>query len=268
MGEYIDKETRNFLFIVAGLGIFFYFIFPRIDTYLLTADFSSFVSPITGLKSSTPLGGNVDTRRVAELEKGRDYKATINTSKGAIKIDLYEKNAPKNVSNFISLIGSYSNATFQIEKDYIIKAQVADKINYNVEDEINADYLLLNNTKVKDASFLRQIYDKNDPSTSVFEPNNLRKYQDFSLKQFYSEILGYKYSTTLATPKAVKYTIYMANTGPNSNKADFFILMSSSAPEIDGRYTPIGRVTEGFQVLDEINKSNNGSVSITGIVLE
>lgn len=267
MGDYIDKDTRNFLFIFAALSIFLYLIFPKIDTWLLKADFSRQVAPVIGISGKSG-EGIVEKRKLVELEKGRDYKVTITTPKGNFTIDLYEQNAPKNVSNFISLIGSYVNASFYVEKDYLLKVQTRDYINYTIEDEINADYLLLNNIKVKDASYLRQIYDKNNPATYAFEPNNLRKYEDFTVKQFYTEALGYKYSPTLATPKAVKYTVYMANTGPNTNKADFFILMASTAPEIDGRYTPIGRVIDGFTTLDEINKSNSGEVRITNILIE
>ena len=38
--DYLDKETRNFLLIFAALAIFLVFIFPRLEPYLLTADFS------------------------------------------------------------------------------------------------------------------------------------------------------------------------------------------------------------------------------------
>jgi len=262
--DYIDKETRNFLLIFAGLAIFLVFIFPRLEPYLLTLDLSQ---PATSLFPEVSNVVSIEKPTEIVLDQNKDYKAHIQTSVGDFEIDLFEKSAPKNVSNFLSILSAYPNAVMNIEKDFLIKVDSNSNIRYNVDDEINADYLLLDTIKVKDAPYLRNAYDPNDPTTKAFEPNNLRKYEDFTVKQFYSEILGYKYDTSFATPKAVKYTVYMASTGPNTNKANFFILMAGSVPEIDGRYTPIGRVTEGFTTLDKINNSET-SVKLRSIVIQ
>ncbi len=55
--------------------------------------------------------------------------------------------------------------------------------------------------------------------------------------------------------KMVRGTVAMANLGkPNTNGSQFFILVASEAPLMDGRYTVIGTVTDGMDVVDRINK--------------
>lgn len=261
--DYIDEDTRKLLLIIIGLVILLYVILPNIRPYFLgpiqsQSEFQSISSYINKASKEQSESINLDLKK--------DYKAVVQTSVGDFEIDLYEKSAPKNVSNFISNLSGYQNSVIDVDKNFLIKITSNSNISYYVEDEINADYLLLNTIKVKDATYLRNIYDPKDPSTKPFEPNNLRKYEDFTVKQFYSEILGYKYNSTLSTPKAVKYLVYMASSGPNTNKVNFFILMANSAPEIDGRYTPIGRVTGGLTTLDKINNSDK-PVKVQSIVV-
>lgn len=262
MKDYIDKETRQFLLIFAGLCIFLYFIFPRIDGYLFDLDFSQPIAPLfPNAKTNNTLSRSSDFK----LAENKDYKASVSTNLGDFEMDLFEKSAPKNVANFISLTSFYTNAPVTTETNYLFKVTGRSNVQYTIDDEINADYLLLDRIKVRDAIYLRDAYDPNDSSTKAFSPDNLRKYEDFTLKQFYSEIIGYKYDTTLSTPRAVRYTVFMANTGPNTNKINFFVVMAGTAPEIDGRYTPIGRITEGFTVVDKINSAQGSGVKINSI---
>ena len=262
MKDYIDKETQQFLLIFAGLCIFLYFIFPRIDTYLFALDFGQPIAPLfPEISNSKSLGSPSDFT----LVENKDYSASVSTNLGDFKIDLFEKSAPKNVANFVSLTSFYTNSNITVENNYLFKADSNTSVKYTLNDEINADYLLLDRIKVKDATFLRDAYDPKDSNTKAFAPDNLRKYEDFTLKQFYSEILGYKYDASLSTPRAVRYTVYMTNTGPNTNKANFFVVMAGTAPEIDGRYTPIGRVTDGFTTVDKINSAQGAGVKINSV---
>lgn len=263
--DYIDKDTRNFLLILAGLAIFMFLIFPRIESQIFTLDFSQPLRPLFPELGSPVV---IEKQNIIKLDPNKDYKVKVNTTAGEFTIDLDEANAPDNVANFITLVPQYRNSPVLVSKDYLFKIDSPTTINYTVDDEINADYLLLDRIKVRDAKFLQNAYDPKDSSTNVFEPNNLRKYDDFTVKQFYEEILGYSYKSNLATDRAVKYTVYMASTGPNQNKIDFFILMGNTAPEIDGRYTPIGRVTEGFKTLDTINNAAQGEVTVNSITVK
>jgi cyclophilin family peptidyl-prolyl cis-trans isomerase len=262
--DYIDKDTRNFLLILAGLAIFMFLIFPRIESQLFTLDISQPLRPLFPEINPTVV---VENQQNITLDPNKDYKLNVNTTSGSFVIDLNENVAPKNVSNFISLVPQYKNSNVLVSKDYLFKVDSNADVRYTVEDEINADFLLLDRVKVRDAAYLRDAYIASDPSTSAFAPDNLRKYEDFTVKQFYQEVLGYKYSSNLSTPKAAKYTVYMASTGANQNKVDFFILMDANAPEIDGRFTPVGKVSEGFTVLDAINNATAGTVKVTSITV-
>lgn len=263
--DYIDKDTRNFLLILGALAIFMFLIFPRIEGNLYTLDASQALRPLFP-EIGTPV--TIQKQNIIKLDPNKDYKVKVTTSSGEFTIDLDEANAPENVANFVTLIPQYRNAPVLTSKDYLFKVDSPTDIQYTVNDEINADYLLLDRMKVRDAGFLKNAYDPNDPTTNAFEPNNLRKYEDFTVKQFYEEALGYSYKANLASDRAMKYTVYMASTGPNQNKVDFFVLMANSAPEIDGRYTPIGRVTEGFVTLDAINNASQGSVRVTSVTIK
>jgi len=154
------------------------------------------------------------------------------------------------------------------QKDFLFKIDAKNDSSKGTNDEINADYLGLQNIKVKDVKFLKELYDPSDSSSKAFSPENLQKYEEFTLKEFYSDVLKYSFDKELNTPSAKMYVVYMASDGPNTNKTDFFVLMSNAAQNVDGRYTPIGQVTEGFETLDKINNSQNNEVKINSVNVE
>jgi peptidyl-prolyl cis-trans isomerase B (cyclophilin B) len=59
-----------------------------------------------------------------QIDAGKSYKATFDTSKGAIVCDLYAKDAPNTVNNFVFLAreGFYDGTTFhRVIQDFMIQ---------------------------------------------------------------------------------------------------------------------------------------------------
>lgn len=67
------------------------------------------------------------------------------------------------------------------------------------------------------------------------------------------ENLGYRYTEGFNTRTIGRGTVGLANSGPNSNGPEFFIAVNQ-AEWLNGRYTVIGRVVEGMDVVDSINQ--------------
>lgn len=251
MDKYLDKESKTILLLIIGFNIFFYFILPKIGPYLQTWDAESVAENITKKKNEP---------KVTPIDQKKNYTAEVETNQGNFTIDLFEQQAPTNVSNFVGNKTAYNNSKItDIQKNFLFKIDTPNDPQGKVNDEINADFLGLDQRKVKDSEFLKTQYNSEDKTTKPFAPENLDKYEDQSLKIFYEKELGYKYNKDLSTPKAKKYTVYFANKGANTNGLDFFILMSDSVLQIDGRYTPIGQITHGFDILDKINDSQPGT---------
>lgn len=74
--------------------------------------------------------------------------------------------------------------------------------------------------------------------------------RSLSIKQLY-ELQGYTYHSRYPTRPILRGTVALANSGPDSNSAEFFIALNDS-PSLNGKYTVIGKVVEGLEVVDAI----------------
>lgn len=63
---------------------------------------------------------------------------------------------------------------------------------------------------------------------------------------------GYAFPDEINSHKITKGTIAMANSGPNTNGSQFFILTGESAPWLDGRHTVFGEVEKGMDAAIKI----------------
>ena len=139
-------------------------------------------------------------------------------------------------------------------------------------DEINADALGLNRANVMnpdstfnplldigskaefDADILRPLY-RNLGIDSVTElvarqEEVLRTLQSMTVKTAY-ENQGFRYRSAAPTRPISRGVVALANQGPNTNGAEFFISLTE-AQWLSGKYTVIGRVVEGMEVVDAI----------------
>lgn len=66
---------------------------------------------------------------------------------------------------------------------------------------------------------------------------------------------GYTFADEVSpADQLVKGTVAMANSGPNTNGSQFFIVTAEATPWLNGKHTIFGRVTEGMDIVDAISK--------------
>ena len=63
---------------------------------------------------------------------------------------------------------------------------------------------------------------------------------------------GYKFDDEINEHKVVRGALAMANSGPNTNGSQFFVVTIDAAPWLDGKHTVFGEVTDGMDVVDRI----------------
>jgi peptidyl-prolyl cis-trans isomerase B (cyclophilin B) len=63
---------------------------------------------------------------------------------------------------------------------------------------------------------------------------------------------GYKFDDEINEHKLVRGALAMANSGPNTNGSQFFIVTAESTPWLDGKHTVFGQVTDGMDVVERI----------------
>lgn len=66
---------------------------------------------------------------------------------------------------------------------------------------------------------------------------------------------GYEFEDEINSHKLVRGSVAMANSGPNTNGSQFFIVTKTGGtPWLDGKHTCFGEVTRGMDVVDKIEK--------------
>lgn len=171
------------------------------------------------------------------VQQAKDIKqVVIETEKGDIKLELYHKIAPKTVDNFIKLIeeGFYDGITFhRVVEDFVIQggdplSKDDDPSNdggggpgYTFEDEINPVSLGLSFEQTKEL-----------------------------------EALGYRYRYDIKSIPHETGVVSMANSGPDTNGSQFFIIIGPAQPQLNGLHTAFGRVYEGMDVALSIEQGD------------
>jgi peptidyl-prolyl cis-trans isomerase B (cyclophilin B) len=65
---------------------------------------------------------------------------------------------------------------------------------------------------------------------------------------------GYTFKDEINSHKIVRGALAMANAGPDTNGSQFFIVTADACPWLDGKHTVFGRVSDGLDVLEEIER--------------
>ena len=67
---------------------------------------------------------------------------------------------------------------------------------------------------------------------------------------------GYQFEDEFNDHPVARGALAMANSGPNTNGSQFFIVTAEACPWLDGRHTVFGRVRSGMDVVDEISRTD------------
>ena len=67
---------------------------------------------------------------------------------------------------------------------------------------------------------------------------------------------GYTFEDEFNDHKIERGALAMANAGPNTNGSQFFIVTTTAAPWLDGKHTVFGKVTDGMDAVDSIEKTD------------
>jgi len=182
-------------------------------------------------------------------------RITMKTSLGDIDIALDGTRAPLTVGNFAALAKKdfYDGTAFhRVIPDFMIQGGdplAKDQANramqgtggpgYTFKDEINANSYGLDKIKV----------------AQVLPPQALQQLPEellnATMKEYY-QAQGYEYTEDVESLPMRRGTVAMANSGPNTNGSQFFIIVAEEVPQLLGKHTPFGVVEKGMDVVDKI----------------
>jgi peptidyl-prolyl cis-trans isomerase B (cyclophilin B) len=66
---------------------------------------------------------------------------------------------------------------------------------------------------------------------------------------------GYTFEDEPNHHRVVRGALAMANSGPNTNGSQFFLVTAAECPWLDGKHTVFGHVTHGMDVIDKLESS-------------
>jgi cyclophilin family peptidyl-prolyl cis-trans isomerase len=81
---------------------------------------------------------------------------------------------------------------------------------------------------------------------------------------------GYSFNDEDNGYPVVRGAIAMANSGPNTNGSQFFIVTAEACPWLDGKHTVFGHVTAGINAVNEIGavETGAGDKPVSPVILE
>src|ERR687892_225507 len=70
---------------------------------------------------------------------------------------------------------------------------------------------------------------------------------------------GYTFEDEINEHRVARGAVAMANSGPDTNGSQFFIVTTQEAPWLDGKHTVFGEVTTGMEAVDAIEGTETGA---------
>ncbi len=128
-------------------------------------------------------------------------EAVLNTSEGAVELELFPAEAPRTVENFTKLagVGFYDGLTFhRVIPEFMIQGGCP----------------------------------RGDGTGGP----------------------GYEFEDEFNEHRVERGALAMANSGPDTNGSQFFIVTADACPWLDGKHTVFGRVVSGQDVVDRISQ--------------
>lgn len=166
--------------------------------------------------------------------------AALATNQGVIKVRLYGSVAPKTVDNFVKLAnqGFYDGTKFhRVIGTFMIQG---------------GDPLSRDDSK-------KESWGTGDPGYKFNDEINPWSLgvNDQTIKSLQGQ--GYTYDNKLTSLGNLPGFMAMANSGPNTNGSQFFIITESAQPQLDGKHTVFGKVIEGMDVVKKIAATKTDS---------
>jgi len=206
--------------IIAGLGILFFYTAERNNGELNTGDLSSLEESTNDpVDANTTIGGSSPTNNITT----NNTNTTVN-----------EEN-----KNIVVFTTNFGTITLELFRDK------APNTSENFEELAKIGFYEGTRFHRVIADFMIQ---GGDPQS-----------KDISLKNRWGTGgPGYQFADEINDEKLVKGVLAMANSGPDTNGSQFFIVTAESTPWLDGAHTAFGRVIEGMDVVEKIGAVATG----------